>query len=265
MVNWACTTSKARGKHREGLTAQAKDLCAELGIPVIARQNRGIPWLMEQYALECLLVEEDGGLLAHWGDGSRFSFHPGMAVHRIKQIKDGKQEMLTQILEIEPGDEILDCTLGMANDAIVLSFAAGAQGHVTALESSPLIYAITSYGLCHWSTNSARMKAAMERIETIHCAYEDYLRQCVPDQFDTVYFDPMFEQPVYTSSGIAPLRRAANYAPLTEETLERACQVARRKVAVRHRAGTLTHLHFDEIKGGKYSTLAYGVRYANGK
>ncbi len=70
MVNWACTTSKARGKHGEGLTAQAKDLCAELGIPVIARQNRGIPWLMEQYALECLLVEEDGGLLAHWGNGS---------------------------------------------------------------------------------------------------------------------------------------------------------------------------------------------------
>ena len=43
MVNCAATTSKARGKHGEGLTALALQLCEQLQIPVIARNNKGIP------------------------------------------------------------------------------------------------------------------------------------------------------------------------------------------------------------------------------
>lgn len=90
MVNCAATTSKARGKHGEGLTALALQLCEQLQIPVIARNNKGIPWLLGQYQLDCLLVEEEHTLVLHWSDGQQLFFHPGMAVPRIKQLKDGK-------------------------------------------------------------------------------------------------------------------------------------------------------------------------------
>ena len=267
MDKLAMTTSKARGKHGIGLTADALELCEELQIPVIDRQNKGIPKLMEMHQLDCLLVEEDDELIAHWTDGGHFTYHPGMAVPRMKQIKDGEPEMLVQVAGIRPGDRILDCTMGMASDAVVIAFAAGETGHVTSLESSPLIYAITRYGLKHWPTGSWRMKEAMGRIQPVHTDYEDYLAELTGNgaeqQYDIIYFDPMFERPVMESSGIAPLRREANYAPLTQDALERARRAAKRRVVVKHRAGTLQSLTFDEILGGRYSAIAYGVLYAD--
>ena len=261
--SWAITTSKARGKHGIGLTGDAQALADELHIPVIDRNNKGIPKLMELYQLDCILVEEEDELIAHWNDGAHLTFHPGMAVPRIKQMKDGELEMLVQVAGIRPGDEILDCTLGMGSDAIVMAFAAGDQGHITSLESSPLIYAITTYGLKHWPTGSWRMKEAMARITTVNSKYEPYLANLAENTCDIVYLDPMFERPIMESSGIAPLRREADYAPLTQETLEYAKRAAKRRVVVKHRAGTLQHLQFDEILGGRYSAIAYGVLYAN--
>lgn len=261
---WAITTSKARGKHGIGLTEDAKNLAEELSIPVIDRNNKGIPKLMELYNLECLLVEEDDELIAHWNDGGHLTFHPGMAVPRLKQIKDGDLEMLAQVAGIRQGDAILDCTLGMGSDAIVMAFASGSEGRVTSLESSALIYAITKYGLKHWPTGSWRMKEAMDRITPVHSKYETYLANLAEDTYDIVYLDPMFERPIMESSGIAPLRREADYATLTQETLEEAKRVAKRRVVVKHRAGTLQNLQFDEILGGRYSAIAYGVLYADG-
>ena len=51
MDKWAITTSKARGKHGYSLTARALQLSRELQIPVLERQNRGIPRLLEQLSL----------------------------------------------------------------------------------------------------------------------------------------------------------------------------------------------------------------------
>lgn len=260
---WAITTSKARGKHGIGLTEDALNIAEELSIPVIDRNNKGIPKLMEMHELDLLLVEEDDELIAHWKDGGHLTFHPGMAVPRLKQIKDGEVEMLAQVAEIREGDSILDCTLGMGSDAIVMAYVSGKEGHVTSLESSPLIYAITKYGLKHWPTGSWRMKEAMERITPVLSKYETYLSDAAENTYDIVYLDPMFERPIMESSGIAPLRREADYTPLMQNTLENAKRVAKRRVVVKHRAGTLQNLHFDEILGGRYSAIAYGVLYAD--
>lgn len=257
MDNWAITTSKTRGKHGLGITESACALRDELHISEIARNNRGIPWLMEQHHLECLLVEEENELVAHWKDGGHLAFHPGMAVPRIKQMKDTGTEMLTHIMQLEPDETVLDCTMGMANDSIVMAFAA-AEGHITSLESSPVIYAVVRYGLQHWD-GGWRMNEAMKRITPVNRNYEEYLIELAEDSYDHLYFDPMFERPILQSSGINPLRRAANYAPLTQEMLERARYIAKKNVIVKHRAGTLQSLQFDRIEGGRYSAIAYGI------
>jgi len=175
------------------------------------------------------------------------------------------------VLGIETGDTVLDCTMGMATDAVTIAYALGENGSITALESSAIIYAITSYGLRHWNWQheSKPMRTAMERVVPIHTNYELYLHQLaeqsaagVQPNIDVIYFDPMFERPIAESSGIAPLRRDANYAPLTQEMLNLAKSLCHKRVVVKHREGTLRNLQFDEILGGKYSNLAYGVLYA---
>lgn len=264
MNNWAITTSKSRGKHNLGLSEDAQRLANELKIPEIARDNKGIGKLIEQYALDILLVEEENSLVAHWQDGQSFNYHPGMSVPRIKHIKDGDSDMLIDVLGIASGDTVLDCTMGMASDAVTISFALGPEGSIIALESSPVIYAVTGYGLKHWNwqQESKAMRQAMERIIPICCKYETYLqelREKEEPKYDVIYFDPMFERPIMESSGIASLRKAADYAPLTQEILELAGTLCRKRVVVKHREGTLKHLHFDKIEGGKYSTLSYGI------
>lgn len=269
MNNWAITTSKERGKKDIGLSDFAQYLANVLQIPIILRNNQGIEKLISQYNLDVLFVEEENRLTAHWGDGQKLSYHPGMSVPRIRRIKDGKQELLIQALQIQPGETILDCTMGLASDAVTISFALGESGKITALESSAVIYAVTSYGLRHWNWTheSQSMHQAMKRIKPVHCSYEAYLQNLREKKlliYDTIYFDPMFERPILESSGIAPLRKEANYTLLTQEILELAQSLCRKRVVVKHRAGTENHLQFDYIVGGKYSTLAYGIIEAKG-
>ena len=270
-VQWAITTSKARGKHGLGLSDAAKLLAEHLSISILSRDNKGVDKLMTQHMLEVLLIEEENALTAHWADGQTLVYHPGMAVPRIRHIKDGASELLIEVLGIASGDAVLDCTMGMASDTVTISYALGADGTITALESSPVIYAVTAYGLQHWNwqNESKTMRQAMERIVPIYTSYDVYLHQlheaaniAQDKQYDVIYFDPMFERPIAESSGIAPLRRVADYMPLTQDTLELARGLCRKRVVVKHREGTLKHLHFDEILGGKYSNLAYGICYA---
>ncbi len=264
MNKWAITTSKARGKQGLGLSNDAQRLAEELQIPVIPRDNKGIAKLMQFYQLDVLLIEEEEGLVSHWADGQTLSYHPGMAVPRIRHMKDGEPELLAQVMDLSLGDHVLDCTMGMASDAVTISYALGPNGSVTALESSPVIYAVTGYGLSRWNwpQESKIMRETMDRVTPIYGKYESYLQQLTGRPFDVIYFDPMFERPIAESSGIAPLRREADYAPLTQETLALAQTLCRKRVVVKHREGTAKHLQFDEVLGGKYSNLAYGILYA---
>lgn len=269
MNKWAITTSKARGKHGLGLSQDAEQLADMLQIPIVLRDNKGIGKLIAQYELDVLLVEENDALSAHWADGQVLEFHPGMSVPRIKQMKAGEQELLTQVMALSLGDHVLDCTMGMASDAITISYFLGDNGSVTALESSPVIYAVTAYGLKHWNWHqeSKTMHSAMERVVPQYGKYETYLQGLLKDtvpQYDVIYFDPMFERPIMESSGIAPLRKEADYTALTQEILALAQTLCRKRVVVKHREGTLNHIQFDEIAGGKYSTIAYGILHAKG-
>ncbi len=260
---WGITTSKARDARGLGLSGAARALAEELGIPFLPRAGRSLDAVMEAAELEQLLVEERDGLVLYWRDGEALRFHPGMAVPRIRCIKEGRDERLSSVAGLCAGDRVLDCTMGLASDAILMAYAVGDAGCVTAIERSAPIYAVTSYGLRHWQTDSWRLRAAMARVFPRFGDSRDYLRAQPSGSFDVVYFDPMFERPVLHSVNLAPLRRAADYAPLTEETLREARRVARRTVVVKHRAGTLRSLHFDEIAGGRYSPLAYGLLRAD--
>ena len=69
-----------------------------------------------------------------------------MAVARLRLANDGSKEPLLRAVEPFRGMRILDCTLGLASDAVSLAVHIGEEGHITGLEAAQTLYIVTDYG-----------------------------------------------------------------------------------------------------------------------
>lgn len=254
MIKWAATTSKSKW----ALDSEMIGFCQEHGIPIIERQNKGVQKLLTEYGLDYLLVMENGELIAHSQD-NRLAYHPGMAAPRFKLWEQGKPETIITALALQPGERVLDCTMGLASDALLASALVGEAGVVTCLESSQLIYIITKYGLKHCTKGGLKLQAAMRRIEPIWGDYHAILPTLADASYDLVYFDPMFIKPREKSSGIAGLRDVADYYQLTETDLAQARRVAAKRVVVKLAKEQMDQPLFDEVVHGRYSPIAFGI------
>lgn len=78
--------------------------------------------------------------------------------------------------------------------------------------------------------------------------------------FDVIYFDPMFETTIESSTGISPLKGIANYEPLTKETMEEAKRVAKQRVVMKDSrySSRFTQLGFKPIER-KYASHWFGT------
>lgn len=256
MIKWAMTASKSRNVLDETMQA----FCQTHHIPLLPRQDRSISYLLAHYELDYLLVLEDGELAAY-SQGNRLVFHPGMAAPRLKQWNQGVEETLMTALALAPGERALDCTMGLASDALVASAMVGETGRVVCLEKSPVIYIVTTYGLAHSTKGSLQLQAAMRRIETQLGDYREVLPNLADNSFEVVYLDPMFAQPVQSSTGIAGLRNVADYYQPTAEDFAQARRVASKRVVVKHGRDQMPGAAFDEVIGGRYSSISYGILY----
>ncbi|SEH27646.1 MULTISPECIES: class I SAM-dependent methyltransferase [unclassified Selenomonas] len=238
----------------------AKETAEQLGLPYVPRSSFSLPELREKYGVDNILVVKKG-LLFLEGIEETLQFHPNMAHIRVKNLRFGRGDHLVKALDIQPGDRILDCTLGLGADAIVESFAAGPEGSVTGLESRPLIEAVVSYGLRHFDGDGEKITEAMRRVQTVCTDALAYLKEQPDNSFDAIYFDPMFRYPLMDSENLSPLRALADDRALTEETVAEACRVAKRRVVMKENARSLEfeRLGFKTIMGGKYSKVHYGV------
>ncbi|CAG5078707.1 Putative uncharacterized protein pcmT [Thermobacillus xylanilyticus] len=243
-------------------TAQAKALARELGGRYVPRGNATLASFMRRYDSKQVLVTGPDGLRLHTADGDQpLRYHPGMALVRVKRLREGARDPLVEISGVRPGDSILDCTAGLAGDSFVFSFAAGPAGRVVALESEPVLHAIVREGLRTYRTGMVDADAALRRIELIRADHAEYLSSLPKNSVDIVYFDPMFRIPVYESSSMEPLRGVANPAPLSHEAVREARRVARRVVVLKENrdSGEFERLGFTWVKPKKTSAVAYGV------
>ncbi len=257
----AIVTTVRRGqKYTEANRTLAARTAAALGIPNVPRGNDSLAELRAAYGVDAALVARRGLLTLVTAEGELF-FHPGMSHLRIKNLLLGHGDHLVNALGLTEGMHVLDCTLGTGADAIVESFAVGAQGTVTALEANPLIAAVIADGLAHATGDNYEMHAAMRRIVVHHADALTYLRAAETDSCDVVYFDPMFRRPLHESAGMNALRVCADMRALTEETIAEARRVARLRVVMKERreSAEFERLGFTHITGGKYSRIAYGV------
>ena len=168
----------------EELEEEAVKLSAALHLDYVVRNKRSLAKLQEEYG-DVLLVTKEG-LVLEYANGQSFAFHPDTAMLRIKAPRDPLIELV--------GPEkrsVLDTTMGLASDSIVLSFA----GHeVMALESQPLIHTIVARGLQTFDAGNSAVNQAMRRIQT-RCTDSLTFLKSQPDQsVDIIYCDPMFSE-----------------------------------------------------------------------
>ena len=132
----AITTAKF-----DHLAEEAQKLGAYYGINYIARGNKGINKLMNMHDLDNMLVLSAEGLTAYAiNQEEKLRFHPGMAVARLRLANDELKEPLLRAVEPFGGMRILDCTLGLASDAVSLAVHIGEEGRIMGLEETKTLY-----------------------------------------------------------------------------------------------------------------------------
>jgi 16S rRNA G966 N2-methylase RsmD len=97
-------------------------------------------------------------------------------------------------------------------------------------------------------------------VEVVHADAREYLRTLSARSFDVVFFDPMFARPRKAQPGFDVLRRFADHAPLTLETLEEGRRVARRWVVVKGAkySDDLKKLGLTPEPGSTYTDVVWG-------
>ncbi|MDU2066122.1 MAG: class I SAM-dependent methyltransferase [Sporomusaceae bacterium] len=236
----------------------AESLAKEWKIPFVRREKESI----EQMFLKApaILVCTKEGPVLHTPAGAH-SFHLNLAYLRIKNLKKGNHDHMITAMNLRSGLRLLDCTLGLATDAIVASFALGAVGQVVGLESEKALAAVTTYGLKHFTADEQDVTQALRQITVQAASYETFLKSQPDNSFDVVYFDPMFRHPVTKSSQFKPLRTLANPSPLSIEALAEAKRVAKERVVLKETRGSreFSRLGFTDFVGGRYSRIQYGL------
>jgi predicted methyltransferase len=252
-------TTSAKGERL--LKNQAIQTAEALDIPFYKRGRQSIEGMFKVYqAQDCILVASEG---LKWLKASQldepFFFHPGSAMFRVKRLLNGEEDPLIACAQLRSGDRFLDCTLGLASDAIVAAVSVGQEGRVTGIEAVPLLAYMVSEGLRKWDTSIDGMNQAMRAIDVIQDQHLSCLQSLDSNSYDVVYFDPMFEESIQTSSGISALKQLAYYEPLMPEAIIEAKRVAKRRVVLKDASYSkrFKSLGFTALER-KYASFWYG-------
>ncbi|RKH65699.1 class I SAM-dependent methyltransferase [Corallococcus llansteffanensis] len=210
------------------LAQHAREAAEAVGVPYVERHHKlPLKKLLTDTA-DALIVFESTAVSLVDAEGS-LRFSPGLAHLRVKQLDAGvPEDMLLRIAELREGERVLDCTLGLGADAQVAARLVGPSGRVVALEKSPALYLLVHHGL-----EGLPRHPASCAVEVVHADAAEHLRTLPDGAFDVVLFDPMFEKERKSSVAFETLRRHADYAPLTRDTVEEAQRVARRAVVLK--------------------------------
>lgn len=205
------------------LEEEALKLSEVLHLDYVERKKQSLIKLQERFG-DVLLVTKEG-LVLEYANGQSFSFHPDTAILRIKAPRDPLLELIGGL-----SLSVLDTTMGLASDSIVLSFA----GHeVTALESQPIIETVVAHGLQTFDTGNPDINQAMRKIRTRCVDSLSFLKRQPDQSYDVIYCDPMFSEVITESENLSGLKPLANYATFSEAFLIECKRVARKKIIIK--------------------------------
>ena len=245
----AVTTS---GKLDHHVSQLARSSAENWGVPFLERRSKAPLGPLATQARSLLVFERKGVSLCD--EHGKVRFTPGMARLRIKRLEAlVREDRLVELGEFRPGECVLDCTLGLAADALVAAWAVGSAGRVVGLEKSLALFALVSTGLAAFECPHSC------RIDVRHEDASAFLARQPAKSFDVVLFDPMFDRPGKCSPAFEMLRRHAEHAPLSKTVLEQAQRVARRSVLVKgsRHSTDWNSLHLKPEPGSPYSPISW--------
>ncbi|MCJ1907437.1 class I SAM-dependent methyltransferase [Planococcus ruber] len=221
------TTAYRPNQKTDELAARVSE---ELAIPFVLRRKRSIERIHSDEQADVLVAAKERLEFYPVGKTEPFFFHPNSAAFRTKRPLD--QDPLIEVSGLSEGDCLIDCTLGMASDAIVASQRVGGNGRVIGCEAHPTLAYVVSNGLRAYES-MPHLTEAMKRIRVVASDAVEFLKTCDDRSADVVYMDPMFTEEILESSNFLPLRGTAEAGQLTEEWMAQAVRVARKAVVLK--------------------------------
>lgn len=210
-------------KTNDKLIKRSKEIAGYFEVDYIDRKKLTVKQFLHKYN-NAMIVYKDKIVYANC-KGEKLFFHIDTAMLRIKN----KSEPLLELIG-EKNQDILDITMGLCRDSIVLSYF----GHkVTALESSKIIHFIVSNGLKNFNSGNDKVDKAIRKIKTYNIDNLVFLKNCPDNSYDIVYVDPMFSNNIKDSDNIAIFDSLAYFDGLTDEILFEMRRVAKKKVIIK--------------------------------
>lgn len=210
--------------------ADARGIAESLNIPFIERNKRSIEIMHNDEQADVIVAMKERLELYPLGRAEPFFFHPNSAAFRTKRAL--AEDPLIEVSGLQPGESFLDCTLGMASDAITVSQWVGGTGKIVGCESNPYTAFIINDGLKRYSS-MPHLTEAMQRIEVVSTDAVSYLGNLPDNSFDVIYMDPMFTEDIKEASNFKPVRSTADMGQLTERWVAEAKRAARKSVVLK--------------------------------
>lgn len=210
--------------------ASAKMALSPSDLAEVARWLGGDPWPRPPWPTERagLVLTRRGARLHAPGSASPEGvlWHPGMIPLRRRHLET---DPLLRAVQPWPGMEILDATLGLGHDALILA-EAGAS--VEGLEAVPALLYYTLDGLWRHAPGLASRVAG-------RCGdHRALMAQMADDSKDVVYLDPMFpDHARRCNAQWSPLRVIAHGEMVGAEALAEATRIARAAVVMKLHPG----------------------------
>ena len=223
------TSSRVNDKLEE----KAVSIAESYGLQYVPRQKRSLEHLLGSIDPQVFVVNEARGLSYYEKGKSEAFFHPNIAFLRIKNMERGELDSLVEVCGLGEGMSCLDATLGLASDALTMSYAVASSGKCTGVEKSRSIYILVKEGLARYAELNPNLRETISRIDIHNGDNLEFMQSCADKSYDAVYFDFMFDHPNAKSHGIQVIREYAVGDKMTERHIDEAMRVARRSVVVK--------------------------------
>ena len=216
---------------------EAKRLAEKFNITYVKRRHRTIESIKKEFGKSVLVVGKDLNLTLHTLSGKKLFFHPGLFKIRLLNYIATGHEAMIEAMNLKEGETVLDCNLGLAQDALLAAFVS--KREVLGIEKDPVIYEIVRRGLERYKPEGKLKVAefAPLLIKPINADNYEFLKNQPDKSFDVVYFSPMFIKPKWHCDVMAPFREVAVKDFVSLETLKEAERVARKRVVIKVNKG----------------------------
>ncbi|WP_107926977.1 class I SAM-dependent methyltransferase [Lysinibacillus parviboronicapiens] len=213
--------------------ALAAFACKKLKISFEPRKKRSVRKISQEMQAHVIVAGKNRYDYYAFGASEPFFFHPNSAAFRLKRVARGETDPFLEAMQLVTGDAVLDCTLGLAADAMLAAYTVGNAGRVTGVEANPNVAFIVEQGMQAYDTSELPLTACMRQIEVVQAEAVTYLKSLPDNAFDVVYMDPMFEEIIDEANNFQALRFAGEHLALTDDWINEARRVAKKRVVLK--------------------------------